>query len=161
MASNTSNCAPTGSCTAVRVSGPHITATLAVLSLNRCPRHVNFSGDTSCQVQTDASFDGGLRDSFVGQIVIDPTTVFGKIELLVGNIETLRDRGRLGPGDFTSLAASLERALAALDSQDSTGARQALSRFIQDMQQMADRGSLTIAEAGPIVSAAMALVPQI
>src|SRR5262249_27692543 len=93
-----------------------------VIGIGSDGTNVYASGDTSCNIQDDVSFSGGNiegnRDVFATQIAIEPTTIPGKIQLLVGLLETLRDKGRLGPGEFTSLVSYLENAQMQLQSQD-------------------------------------------
>ena len=128
-----------------------------VTGIGSDPSAIYISGDTSCSVQEDALYSGGNRDSFVARLTIDPATISGRVELLVGQIEALRDRGRLGPGDFVSLQVDLERALA-IDRQDATTARQALEAFIENIGRLARRGDLSTAEVDPVVAAASAII---
>lgn len=85
----------------------------------------------------------------------------GLTQLIVGRLETLSDRGRLGPGDFDSLVQTLETVLAALQRGDSPVARQGLEVFIGDVQGLSRRGTLSSAEADPLVSAANDLLAQL
>jgi|RhiMetdeSRZDD1v2_1073273.scaffolds.fasta_scaffold461471_2 hypothetical protein len=74
--------------------------------------------------------------------------------LVVGRLETLSDRGRLGPGEFNSLVQRLEAVLAALQRRDSALARQGLEVFIADVQGLRRRRTLSDAEASSLVTGA-------
>src|SRR5207247_9030670 len=89
-----------------------------VTGLGTAGSSIYLAGDTSCSIQDDSPFSGGNRDVFVMQMAIDPATAPGKIQLLVGQLETLRDKGRFVPGEFNSVVGYLEQAQAALQKQD-------------------------------------------
>jgi hypothetical protein len=89
---------------------------------------------------------------------ITPTSVAGRIQLLVGRLETLSDGGTLADGPFTQLASDLEAAQAALQEQNIVAARQALVGFTLHVQVFVslgelsgDDGSLLVAETNAIL----------
>ena len=92
------------------------------------------------------------------RIEIEPTTLPGKLQLIVGRLGSLSDQDLLDSGQFTSLVGSLEKALAALERQDATGAIRAMTGFVRQLQVLANRGDLSSAEADPLVIGANAII---
>jgi hypothetical protein len=122
---------------------------------------VYLTGDTSCDIGEDGTFSGGFRDAFVLRIAIEPTSLPGQVQLIIGQLETLSDAGRLGSGEFSSLVRTLEAALGALNRMDIKTARQDLEAFVQIVSNYQYRGTLTSAEAAGLTAAADGVIAQL
>jgi hypothetical protein len=123
--------------------------------------NVYLSGDTSCSIADGESFSGGNRDVFALAMAIDPTSLSGEVQLIVGQLETLNDNDRLNAGEFTSLVARLESALAALAQPDAAAASRALTGFVNDVQVLIGRGDLSSQEGNALIDAATAIIAQL
>jgi hypothetical protein len=85
----------------------------------------------------------------------------GKIQLIVGQLETLSDAGSLGPQEFDSLVQYLEDALVALTQGNKPVAKQQLGAFITAVETLASQGGLPSAEAKLLVTASNAVIAQL
>jgi FIMAH domain len=95
------------------------------------------------------------------RIAIQPTSLWGQVQLIVGQVETLSDKGRLLAGEFGSLISHLETALSALLRENAAGARRALEAFVQHVQAMQSHDALTEPEAGALITAANGIISQL
>ena len=86
----------------------------------------------------------GVRDAFLMQIAVNPASLPGKIQLIVGRFETLSDKGSLGPRNFDSLVKYLEDALAALNQGNKPVAKQQLGAFIVEIQKLGESGWIAV-----------------
>jgi hypothetical protein len=118
-------------------------------------------GDTSCSIQEDVPWSGASRDVFVQQMAIEPTTLAGKVQLIVGQVTTLSDRGRLGAGELTSLAGHLADASSTLQNDDADRARHALTVFITYVDVLVGRNDLSAAEGTALIDAATRILSQL
>jgi len=120
------------------------------------------AGDTSCQIDDAAEdFSGGVRDGFLLRIAIEPTSLPGQVQLIVGQLETLNDTGRFTPGEFGSLVQQLEATLQALDRGNLAAARQTLEVFVQRVSTFESRGTLTPTETDVLIAAANGVIAQL
>jgi hypothetical protein len=103
----------------------------------------------------------GVRDAILMQITVNPTSVPGKIQLIVGRLETLSDAGSLGPQEFDSLVKHLEDALAALNQVNKPVAKQHLEAFIAAVESLESQGGLPSSEAKVLVTATNAVIAQL
>lgn len=117
-------------------------------------------GDTACRIDPSQTLLG-VRDAFVMQIAVNPTTLPGKIQLIVGSLETLSDAGSLGPQEFDSLTKHLEDALAALNQGNKPVAKQHLGAFIVAVETLESQGGLPSSEAKALVTATNAVIAQL
>jgi hypothetical protein len=83
------------------------------------------------------------------------------VQLIVGQVETLSDRGALTAGDFAVLVQELEAAISALAKSDTAGTVQSLETFIGKVEDLLDRGVLTAAEADALSTAAQSIIAQL
>ena len=118
-------------------------------------------GDTSCRVAAETTFFGGDRDAFVVRMAIDPTSPSGLVQLVVGRLDTLNDKGRFTPGEFASVVQRLEAALSAIERGDAPLARQILETFIRDVEQQRKRGTLSSADVAPLIDGANAVIAKL
>jgi hypothetical protein len=120
------------------------------------------AGDTSCQIDDAAEdFSGGVRDGFLLRIAIEPTSLPGQVQLIVGQLETLNDTGRFTPGEFGSLVQQLEATLQALDRENLAAARQTLEVFVRRVSTFESRGTLTPTETDVLIAAANGVIAQL
>jgi hypothetical protein len=123
--------------------------------------HVYVAGDTSCSIASGVPFSGGNRDAFILQMTIVPTSIPGQLQLIIGQIESLADRGRLVSDNFTMVVAQIETALRALQNENTTAARQALIAFTSVVQALINRGDLSSQEGYSLTSNANAIMGQL
>lgn len=71
-------------------------------------------GDTACRIDPSQTLIG-VRDAYLTKMSVDPASLAGKIQLIVGRLETLSDAGSLGSEEFDLVVKYLEDALAALN----------------------------------------------
>lgn len=116
-------------------------------------------GDTDCRIDPSQTPRGG-RDAYLLRVTLHPTSLPGQVQLIVGRVETLNDAGLLAPGEFGSLVKHLEGALSALDQGKSGVAGQRLEVFINEVETLESRGTLSAASAAPLVAAADAVIAQ-
>ena len=113
-------------------------------------------GMTRCVVEEGIDPETGASvDAFLVGFALDPDSQPGRIQLIIGQLETLSDAERIAPGDFTALVAHLEGALAALDRSKPDVARSSLHAFIALVQNYQSTGRLTNADADALISAAL------
>ena len=105
--------------------------------------------------------EDGFEDAFIIRFALEPTSPSGLVQLIVGQIETLSDRERLGPGEFNSLIQHLEAALGALEHENRSAARRALESFIRKVDAMARRGTLSASESGALIAAANDVIAKL
>lgn len=117
-------------------------------------------GDSACRIDPGQTLLG-VRDAFLMQMTVDPTSLPGRLQLIVGRLETLSDAGALGPQEFDSLAEYLEDALAALDQGNKPAAKQRLGAFIAEVGTLESGGGLPSSEAARLVAAANAVIAQL
>lgn len=116
------------------------------------------AGLTRCVVEEGVDPESGAPvDAFVVGLAIEPTTPAGRIQLIVGRVETLSDAERLSSGDFSALAGHLETALAALADSNAPVAKHALRAFVNLIAQYQHTNRLTTVEAQPLIEAANAI----
>ncbi|HEX7315624.1 MAG TPA: hypothetical protein VF297_17020 [Pyrinomonadaceae bacterium] len=116
--------------------------------------------DTACRIDPGQTLIG-VRDAFLMKMTADPTSLSGKVQLIVGRLETLSDAGTLGPQGFDSLAKYMEDSLAALNQGNNPAAKQQLGAFITEVEKLKSQGGLPSAEAAQLVSATNAVVAQL
>jgi len=104
---------------------------------------------------------GNIGAEFVIKLSRTPLTVAGKIQLIVGQVETLRDSGALTTGNARALIESLEAALDRLNRGDTAGCKTQLQTFIQKVSAHARSGALTASQAQNLMDAASAVIGQI
>jgi hypothetical protein len=119
------------------------------------------TGFTRCAVVPTPTSDGSLVDAFLASIAIDPSSPSGRLQLVVGQLETLSDKGRLSQGDFSSLTEQLELALSRLAAADHESARRALVTFVEAVERRRDQGLLTTSEADPMIATTNAVLTQL
>jgi hypothetical protein len=120
--------------------------------------NVYAAGLTRCAVQEGVDPETGAPvDAFVVGFAIDPTTPSGRVQLVVGQIETLSDADRISSGDFRALVSHLESALAALDQSQTGVAKSSLLAFVKLVENYQNTRRLTASEAAAIISGASAL----
>ena len=117
-------------------------------------------GDTACRIDPSQTLIG-VRDAYLTQISVNPTSLPGKIQLIVGRLETLSDAGTVGPQEFDSLVKYLEDALVALNQGDKPVAKQQLGAFVTAVETLASQGGLPSTEAKLLVAAANDLIAQL
>ena len=117
-------------------------------------------GDTACRIDPSQTLLG-VRDAFLMQITANPTSLPGKIQLIVGRLETLSDAGSLGPQEFDSLVKYLEDALVALNQGNKPVAKQQLGAFVAEVEKLESQGGLPSSAAAPLVAAANAVIAQL
>ncbi|HWS87552.1 MAG TPA: hypothetical protein VN282_11350 [Pyrinomonadaceae bacterium] len=117
-------------------------------------------GDTACRIDPSQTLLG-VRDAFLTRMTVDPTSLSGQTQLLVGRLETLSDAGTLGPQGFDSLVKYLEEALAALNQGNRPAAKQRLEAFIAEVRKLESSGGLPPSEAAALVAAADAVIAQL
>lgn len=116
------------------------------------------AGMTRCVIEDDVEAENGsLVDGFVVKLAIDPSSHSGRVQLIVGQVETLSDAGRITSGAFDTLVSHLESAIAALDSSQPAVAKRALRAFIGLVDNYAANGRLTASEADALIVAATAI----
>lgn len=118
------------------------------------------SGDTACTIDPSQTWLG-RQDAFLVQMTVDPTSVPGQVQLIVGRLETLSDAELLTPGGFNSLVKHLEHALAALDQGSDQVAESNLDAFVVEVETLENRGALSSVEAAALVGAANAVIAQL
>lgn len=117
-------------------------------------------GDSACRIDPSQTLIG-VRDAFLMKVTVDPTSLPGKIQLIVGRLETLSDAATLGPQEFDSLVKYLEDALAALNQANNPLAKQQLGAFITEVEKLESQGGLPSSEAAALVAAANAVSGQL
>ena len=117
-------------------------------------------GDTACRIDPSQTLIG-VRDAYLTQISVNPTSPAGKIQLIVGQLETLSDAGSVGPQEFDSLVDHLEEALVALNQGNKPVAKQHLGTFITAVETLASQGGLPSTETKLLVAAANNLMAQL
>jgi hypothetical protein len=118
------------------------------------------AGYTQCRIDPSRTFLGA-DDAYVLRMTVNPTSLPGQVQLIVGRLETLSDAGLLAPGDFNSLVKHLEAALGALDQGRDRVAEQNLEAFIAEVGTLESRGALSSSEAAALVAAANAVIAQL
>jgi hypothetical protein len=119
-------------------------------------------GLTRCVVEEAIDPESGAPvDAFVVSLAIDPTTPSGRIELIVGQIETLSDAARIDSGAFTAMTSPLETALAALEAGKTQVATAAIDAFVQVIANYLAHDVLTASEAEALTSAALAVASDL
>jgi hypothetical protein len=83
------------------------------------------------------------------------------VQLIVGQVTTLSDRGRLGAGELTSLAGHLADASSTLQNDDADRARHALTVFITYVDVLVGRNDLSAAEGTALIDAATRILSQL
>lgn len=118
------------------------------------------SGDTGCRIDPSQTFLGG-QDAYLLRMTVNPTSLPGQVQLIVGRLETLNDAEVLVSGDFDSLVKHLEAALAGLDRGRNDVAKRNLEAFITEVGTLEVRGELSSSEASALVAAATAVIAQL
>jgi hypothetical protein len=119
-------------------------------------------GLTRCAVAEGADPESGaLVDAFVVSFAIDPITQSGRVQLIVGNLETLSDAGRIASGDFGALTSQLDSALAALDGSNAPAARASLLAFVQLVENHKSTNRIPVTEADGLISAATVIAGEL
>lgn len=117
-------------------------------------------GDSACRIEPGQTLLG-VRDAFLTRVAVDPTSLPGQVQLIVGRLETLSDAGTLRPQEFDSLVKYLEDALAALKQGNNPAAKQQLSAFVAEVETLESGGGLPSPEAASLAAAADALIAQL
>lgn len=117
-------------------------------------------GDTACRIDPSQTLIG-VRDAYLTKVSVDPASMSGKIQLIVGRVETLSDAGSLGSQGFDLLVEELEDALAALNQGNNQNAKQQLNDFVVEVQKLESQGGLPAADAAALVTMANALIAQL
>jgi hypothetical protein len=104
---------------------------------------------------------GNIGASFLIKLSRTPVTVLGKIQLIVGQVETLRDSGVLSTGNARALIESLEAGLDRLNRGDTAGCKTQLQTFIQKVSAHARSGALTASQAQNLIDSASAVIGQL
>ncbi len=117
-------------------------------------------GDSACRIDPSQTLIG-VRDAFLMKVTADPTSLSGKIQLIVGRLETLSDAGTLGPHDFDSIVKYLEDALLALKQGNNPDAKQQLQAFVVEVEKLESQGGLPSSAAASLVTAANAVIAQL
>ena len=117
-------------------------------------------GDSACRIDPSQTLIG-VRDAFLMKVTADPTSVSGKIQLIVGRLETLSDAGTLGPQEFDSIVKYLEDALLALKQGNNAVAKQHLQAFVVEVEKLESQGGLPSSAAASLVTAANAVIAQL
>lgn len=118
-------------------------------------------GDSSCRIDSEETFSGGNRDAFVLRIAIEPSSLQGQVQLIVGQVETLSDKQRLNSGEFGSLIQHLEAALGALQADARPAVRRTLEAFVHEVDVMVDGGTLSPSEGGALAAAASDVIAKL
>ena len=117
-------------------------------------------GDSACRIDPSQTLIG-VRDAYLLEMTADPTSLQGKIQLVVGRLETLSDAKTLGSQEFDLLVKYLEEALIALNQGNKPSAKQQLGAFITEVQKLESQGGLPTSEAASLVTAANAVIAQL
>jgi hypothetical protein len=118
------------------------------------------AGESACKIDPSQTLVG-VRDAFLMQMTVNPKSLPGQIQLIVGRLETLSDAGSLGPQEFDSLVKYLEDALVALNQGNKPVAKQKLEAFNAEVGTLASQGGLPSSEAKLLVAAANAVIAQL
>jgi hypothetical protein len=94
-------------------------------------------------------------------MAIEPNSLIGRVQLVVGRVETLNDAGKFTIGRFSSLARKLESAISSLDRSDSNEARRSLESFVQGVNRLASRGTLRQQEASWLIMGADSILTEL
>lgn len=120
------------------------------------------AGLTRCVVEEGADPESGaLVDGFITAFAIDPTTSSGHTELIVGQLDTLSDAGRISSGDYQALTGHLESALSALAESRTTTATNALEAFIAAVESHRNAGRLAAQDAQALIAAAADVIDEL
>jgi FIMAH domain len=120
------------------------------------------AGLTRCVVAEGADPETGAPvDGFVVSLAIDPDTRSGRLQLIVGQVDTLSDADRIDTGVWNALVTHLESALSALDNSNTQVAKAALATFVQLVANYRATGTLTGAEADALTGAALAIAGEL
>jgi hypothetical protein len=114
------------------------------------------SGDNSCQL-LGQPYGGGARDAFLVALAVDPRQAPGRVQVILGFVETLRESGRLQTADFETLVAPLEAALDAVDAGQAAVAIEALDAFIDAARGLRQARVITAREEERLSKAARAV----
>ena len=95
------------------------------------------------------------------KVSADPASMSGKVQLIVGRVETLSDAGSLGSQGFDLLVEELEDSLAALNQGNNTIAKQQLAEFVVEVEKLESQGGLPPADAAALVTMANAVIAQL
>jgi hypothetical protein len=116
------------------------------------------AGLTRCLVEEGADPESGAAvDAFAAGFAIEPTTPSGRVQLVVGQVETLSDAGQIASGDFNALITHLESALAALDRSNEDVARASLRAFVSLVENHQAGGRVPGDAAVALIGAANAI----
>ena len=118
-------------------------------------------GYTDCRIADGVTFSSGQGAAFAVRMALNPTSPPGLIQLVIGQLETLNDKGRFTPGQFSSLVEPLESGLLAIDHGDSSRAQQLMETFIAMVERQRDLGNLSSAEAASLSDGAHAVIAQL
>ena len=117
-------------------------------------------GDSACRIDPSQTLIG-VRDAYLTKISVDPASRAGKIQLIVGRLETLSDAGTLDSQEFDALVEFLEDALAALNQGNNQIAKQQLTDFVVEVQKLESQGGLPSSDAATLVTMANAVIAQL
>lgn len=117
-------------------------------------------GDTACRIDPSQTLIG-VRDAYLTQIAVNPPSLPGKIQLIVGRLETLSDAGTVGPQEFDLLVKYLEESLIALNQGNKPSAKLQLEAFVTEVQKLESQGGLPASDAASLVTAANAVIAQL
>ena len=117
-------------------------------------------GDSACRIDPSQTFIG-VRDAYLTKMAVDPSSHSGKVQLIVGRLETLSDATTLDSQEFELLVKFLEDALVALKQGNNTSAKQQLQDFVVEVQKLETQGGLPSSDATSLVTAANAVIAQL
>lgn len=115
-------------------------------------------GYSQCRVADGVTFSSPQGAAFAVRMALNPTSPPGLIQLVIGHLETLNDKGRFTAGQFSSLVQPLETALSAIDDGDLSRARQLLQTFIEKVETQRNSGTLSSAEATTLIDGAETVI---
>lgn len=117
------------------------------------------AGITDCVLAGQASL--GATDAFLVKLTVAPETAEGSIQLIVGQVETLSDRGAVNRGQGHSLNATLRAAADQLERGDVAGAILQMQTFNSKVADFRESGILSPAQAQALIDSANGVLSQL
>lgn len=117
------------------------------------------AGITDCALPGQAS--SGSADAFLVRLTVVPETSEGSVQQIVGQVETLSDRGALNRGQGHSLNATLRAAADQLERGDVAGAILQMQTFNSKVADFRDSGILSPAQAQALIDSANGVLSQL
>ena len=117
-------------------------------------------GDSACRIDPSQTLIG-VRDAFLMKVTVDPTSLSGKIQLIVGRLEDAKRR-RIAWATGVRLAREVSgNALVALNQGNNLVAKQQLEAFVVEVEKLESQGGLPSSEVASLVAAANAVIAQL